>query len=189
MLLKQLLEERDISMYRLSKMAEVSKSTITEICNGTLSLEKCNAGTVYKIAKALTVSMEDLLSPCFEERCSFELFKSNLCHQLKETNDIQFLINHLKADTITKYAEREWFAECFYLLAMVDYLCRINEVPLCTKYQPFRSAKLSEVLYPAGVLAIASVEKNDRAMREAYNNSIPEFLRHNIIEVEVRNVI
>lgn len=35
-----------------------------------------------------------------EKRCSFELFKSNVCHRLKEQGDIDFLIETLKEDMI-----------------------------------------------------------------------------------------
>ncbi len=34
----------------------------------------------YCLAKALDVSMEVLLRPCFAQRIDFELFKSNVCH-------------------------------------------------------------------------------------------------------------
>lgn len=32
-----------------------------------------------------------------EKRCSFELFKSNVCHWLKEEGDIDFLIQVLES--------------------------------------------------------------------------------------------
>lgn len=38
-----------------------------------------------------------------EKRCSFELFKSNVCHWLKEEGDIDFLIQVLELDLIRKY--------------------------------------------------------------------------------------
>lgn len=38
-----------------------------------------------------------------EKRCSFELFKSNVCHWLKEEGDIDFLIQVLESDLILKY--------------------------------------------------------------------------------------
>lgn len=38
-----------------------------------------------------------------EKRCSFELFKSNVCHWLKEEGDIDFLIQVLESDLIRKY--------------------------------------------------------------------------------------
>ena len=35
-----------------------------------------------------------------EKRCSFELFKSNVCHRLKEQGDIDFLIETLKEEAV-----------------------------------------------------------------------------------------
>ena len=37
-----------------------------------------------------------------EKRCNFELFKSNVCHRLKESGDIDFLIETLEKDMITE---------------------------------------------------------------------------------------
>lgn len=49
-----------------------------------------------------------------EKRCSFELFKSNVCHWLKEEGDIDFLIQVLESDLIRKYYNRKWYLESFY---------------------------------------------------------------------------
>ena len=50
-----------------------------------------------------------------EKRCSFELFKSNVCHRLKEQGDIDFLIETLKEDMIRQYYDKKWYPESFYL--------------------------------------------------------------------------
>ena len=42
-----------------------------------------------------------------EKRCSFELFKSNVCHRLKEQGDIDFLIETLKEDMIRQYYDKK----------------------------------------------------------------------------------
>ena len=124
-----------------------------------------------------------------EKRCSFELFKSNVCHWLKEEGDIDFLIEALEEDTIRKYYNKKWYPECFYLLAMVDYISREIGAPLCSEYDDLRQQRLQKLVYPAGVIVTANVLKNDQIKEEAVKNSIPEFLRHNIVESEVRNVI
>lgn len=51
-----------------------------------------------------------------EKRCSFELFKSNVCHWLKEEGDIDFLIQVLESDLIRKYYNRKWYLESFYYI-------------------------------------------------------------------------
>lgn len=53
--------KKGITKYKLSKISSVPYATINDICNGKTSILKCSAGTLYKIAKALDVTMEDLI--------------------------------------------------------------------------------------------------------------------------------
>ena len=48
-------------MYRLAKISGIPKTTVIDICSGKSSIEGCNAGTVFRLAKALGCSMEDLM--------------------------------------------------------------------------------------------------------------------------------
>lgn len=48
-----------------------------------------------------------------EKRCSFELFKSNVCHRLKEQGDIDFLIETLKEDMIRQYYDKNGIQRAF----------------------------------------------------------------------------
>ena len=73
-------------------------------------------------------------------------------------------------------------------LAMVDYLSRENDLPLCDEYSDLRSAKLQKMIFPSGVLALCAAWGNDQPKSESLRDAIPEFLRHNIVEAEVRNV-
>ena len=59
------------------------------------------------------------LSPkSIENRCSFELYKSNVCHKLKDLGDIDFLIETLKSDDIRIYYKKKWYPECLYIQFM-----------------------------------------------------------------------
>lgn len=62
MTLQYLLDQKNISKYQLSKMSGVPKTTIMDICSGKSEIERCSAGTIYKIALALHCSMEDLMT-------------------------------------------------------------------------------------------------------------------------------
>ena len=121
-------------------------------------------------------------------RCSFETFKSNTCHHVKDIGDIDFIIETLEADEIRKLYERSWYREALYLLAMVDYLSRINDLPLCTNYNDIRAQKLERPYFPAGVIVSYAATGDERIKEKALANAIPEFLRFNIVEGEVRNV-
>lgn len=60
--LQTLLNERKMSMYRLSKLSGVPKTTVIDICSGKSSINGCNAKTVFQLSKALGCSMEDLMT-------------------------------------------------------------------------------------------------------------------------------
>lgn len=124
-----------------------------------------------------------------EKRCSFELFKSNVCHWLKEEGDIDFLIQVLESDLIRKYYNRKWYLESFYLLGMLDYISRINDVPMCSEYDDLRQQRMQEIVYPVGVLLTARVLEDESIKEQALKEAIPEILRFNIVESDIRNVI
>lgn len=188
-MIRNLMEKQNLSKYRLSKNSGIPYTTLTDICSGKAQLEKCSAETIYRLAKELGVTMEVLLAPYIEKRCSFELFKSNVCHRLRELGDVDFIIDTLEKDDIRRYYERQWFPESFYLLAMLDYVSRENGIVLCAEYNDLRRQKLSEPVYPSGIVAMAALYENDDVLAAARSSAIPEFLRFNIIENEVRNVI
>ena len=107
MLINELMENKNITKYRLAKDSGIAYTTINDICSGKAQLEKCSAETIYRIAKALGVSMESLIEPCLDKRIDFELFKSNTCHRLKELGDIDFLIELLEEDRIRELYKKK----------------------------------------------------------------------------------
>lgn len=189
MTIQDALHEKKISVYRLAKISELPYATVNDICNGKAQLGKCSAETIYRLAHALDISMEDLLAPCFIKRSSFENFKSTVCHRVKELGDVAFIIDTLERQDIRTYYDRKWYPESLYLLAMLDYLSRENDVPLCTDYDDLRRCKLEKPVYPTSILALSAAAGNNDAMKKAERAAIPEFIRFNIIESEVRNVI
>lgn len=190
MLINDSLKLKKISKYKLSKLSGVPQATINDICSGKTDLEKCSAGTLYRIAKVLDITVEDILDSAKEEyRPSFEVFKSNTCHHVKDMGDIAFIIDVLESDRIRSLYDRHWFPEALYLLAMLDYLSRENNVALCSKYDDLRLMKLSKPVYPEGVIISSKVLKTDLPLKKAEENAISEFKHFNIMENEVRNVI
>ena len=194
MYINELLREKNMSKYRLSKESGIPQTTIMDICSGKARIEKCSADTIYKIAKVLDVSMESLIeenmNPSIHEskRTSFDVFKSNVCHYVKDKGDIDFIIETLSNDEIRTLYDRQWYAESFYLLAMVDYLSKENDIPVCTNYNDIRTQRLKEPVFPSGVLLSDEAMQTDTHRKEALENAIPEFLNYNIIESEIRNV-
>lgn len=188
MRLRKLLEKKRMSVYQAAKVSGIPYTTLNEIVNGKTSLERCSAETVYKLAKAIDLSMEELLAPYLEKRPSFDIFRSNICHQVKIKGDIDFLIEELEKNRIRRYYDSGWYPESLYLLAMVDYLSRENGISLSNEYDDLRRCCLEEPVYPSSLL-VASHLQGEEVLEKARDNAIPEFKRFNIIENEVRDVV
>jgi transcriptional regulator with XRE-family HTH domain len=187
--INELLRQKNMTRYRLAKESGVPHSTLKDVCLGKARIENCSVGNVYKIAQTLGVSMESLVADAMEYRPGFETFKSNVCHLVKDMGDLEFIIETLESGEIRRLFDKKWYAECLYLLAMVDYLSRENGLPLCADYADIRGAKLCEIIYPAGVIALCSVSGNNEWKNRSRAEAIPEFMRHNIVEAEVRNIV
>lgn len=194
MKLTSLLRERQLSVYQCAKESTVPYTTLLDIVKGKTRIEKCTAETLYKLATTLNVAMEELLAECFRENENtsdsrdFEIYKSNICHLVKDKGDIDFIIDILKENQIRTYWERKWYRESFYLLAMVDYLSRENDLPLCNDYEDIRNCALPEPLYPRDVILAAKLDASLDVKEQCLKEAIPEFMRFNIIESEIRNV-
>ena len=188
MFINELLEKQNLSKYQLAKKAGIPYSTVCDVCNGVASISQCSAETIYKITKALHISVEHLLMRESVKRCDFELFKSNVCHRLKQVGDDEFVYDTLMSNDIRFYFDMKWYPEALYLLAMVDYICRLQNMPICSTYDDLRQFSLAEKLYPADVLIASSVMDNDMIKKNALLHAIPEFMKYNIIECEVRDV-
>lgn len=196
MALRELLKTRNMSVYQCSKKSRVPYTTLAELVNGKTKIGRCSAETVYKLSKVFHVTMEELLDLANYEtnesdepyRNSFEIFKSNVCHLLKDKGDIDFIVDVLRKNEIRTYWNRKWYPESFYLLAMLDYLCRENNLPVCQDYDDIRTHKLEEPIYPRDVMMAVKLNPALDAKKSSWENAIPEFLEYNIVEGEVRDV-
>ena len=70
--INKLLQEKGLTKYRLSVLSGVPHATLRELCNGKTSIGKCSVETIYKLAKALGVSMETLVEDAFKSKSSGE---------------------------------------------------------------------------------------------------------------------
>lgn len=57
----EVMQDKGITRYRLSKESGVPWATLSDIYNGKTKLEKCEAGTVRKLASALDMTVEEVL--------------------------------------------------------------------------------------------------------------------------------
>ncbi len=70
--INELLREKGMTKYRLSVLSGVPHATLSELCNGKTSIRKCSVETIYKLAKALDVSMETLVEDALKPQPSKE---------------------------------------------------------------------------------------------------------------------
>ena len=57
----ELLNEKDLTIYKLSKESGVAKTTLFDIASGKSNILDCTARNLLKISNALNVSIEDLI--------------------------------------------------------------------------------------------------------------------------------
>jgi hypothetical protein len=103
--------------------------------------------------------------------------------------DIDFMLDVLKSNEIRVLYERNWYAESFYLLAMVDYLSRLHHIDLVKNYNDIRQQKLKETLYPASAWISYELHHDKTRFKLCEKEAIPEFRHFNIIESDIRNII
>ena len=183
-----ILKEKNMTIYQCAKLSGVPYTTLSEVIRGKTRIEKCSAETVFRLSKVLNIPMEELMEDCVETRSDFEIFKSNVCHLVKDTGELDFIVNTLKEDSVRKYWNKKWYPEAFYLLAMVDYLSRIHEIPICNRYDDIRRHSLKSPLYPRDVVMAAKLHPELDVREKCRREAIPEFMTFNIVESEVRNV-
>jgi len=58
-----------------------------------------------------------------KERGNFERFKNTQRHILKELGDNAYVKRVIDSGDIRECYDKNWNAECYYLLGMIDYLC------------------------------------------------------------------
>ena len=61
MTINELIQEKRLSRYRLSKISGVPWATLSDLCSGKTKLKRCSAATLSKLSKALEISMEEFL--------------------------------------------------------------------------------------------------------------------------------
>jgi transcriptional regulator with XRE-family HTH domain len=189
MSIKQLLEEKKMSMYRCSKESGIPYTTLRELACGESALEKCALDTAYKLSRTLGITVDEMIEKYSNiNRPLFEEYKSNVCHAVKDMGDLNFIKNTLLSDEITRYWTKEWYPEAFYMLAMVDQLSKLNNIPLCQKYDHIRTQKLKETIYPRDLMLTSELSGKLDQLKSSIKESIPEFMKYNIVESEIRNV-
>lgn len=63
-----IIKQSGMTKYKVAKLSGVPHATLNDLCSGKSRIEKCSAETLYRIAKALNVSMESLVETVIIEK-------------------------------------------------------------------------------------------------------------------------
>ena len=66
MTINEILKEKGMSRYSLSKTSGIPWATLSDICSGKTSLTRCNAQTLQKLAAAFEMTIEEVLALTIE---------------------------------------------------------------------------------------------------------------------------
>lgn len=192
-MLKLLLEEKNLSLYRLEKESHISHATISDLYNEKSDVRKCSAELIFKIANTLNMDMSELYSYLTYSNLNliaynrdFDLFKSNICQELKNIGDKEFLKKYLTNNYIDELYSNKKYCESLYLLSLVDYLCKENKLPVANKYRQLRRIKMNKLFVPESIYLL--LKYNNIKITKVLKEAIPTFLEHNIVEAELSNV-
>ena len=173
------LDEQDISIYELSKRSGIPYSSLHNIATGKQDINKCSVRHIRELSNALGITMEQCYELCRNYTAGdFELFKSNVCHDVARRGDIGFIGYMIESDDIMIYWENNRREQAMYLLSMLDYLSNLNDIPLANRYDNIRQFRFDPPLMPLSV-RVSDVDTK---------HCIKEFRDHGIIEGDIRDV-
>lgn len=87
MTIENLIKNKNMSKYRVAVSAGIPHATLNDICSGKTKIEKCSAETVYKLAKTLGVSMEQLTEGAIQQSMRERSYEYGLPEYLQHDLD------------------------------------------------------------------------------------------------------
>ena len=81
------------------------------------------------------------------------------------------------------------YRRTLYLVAMIEYLCRINNVPVKKEIQKYQEYKLKDLTFFDDVETYFHVTEKTDLKEQVMRDSLPEFLKYNIAERNVRRAV
>lgn len=118
-----------------------------------------------------------------------EAFKSKYQHELLNNNDEKFVKKIINEKIIERYYIEEKYFEALYLLSMIKTIKK-EAIKKDNKFLSLIDLfKLEEIKYPRDVELLCKLENDNKHKKNALKLALPEFLKHNIVEVNIHNVI
>lgn len=175
------LKEHQISIQTLSSLSHLPYSTVRDLVTEKTSIAKSSFQAICKLADALQLPINT-----FRDNEDYPSFASNTGHELKAKGDMAFLHDVLSEDRVTQYIRDGKYVYALYTLALIDYLCHVNNIEIPNRYNKYRGLRLYKPIYPNAQYfhELPKAYQND-----VIKNAIPEFVRYNIYEGDIRNVV
>ena len=70
--INEIIIQSGMTKYRVAKLSGIPHATLNDLCSGKTHIEKCSGETLYRLAKALQVSIEMLLESAMEQKLQLE---------------------------------------------------------------------------------------------------------------------
>ncbi len=192
-MLRLLLQKRNMTLYRLEKETGLPHSTLLDIYHERVNIAKCSAFVLKKIADALQMTMDDLYNTLTYEDLSlitcdlhFDLFKSNMCHEVKRLTYENFIEKYSDNEEIMRLYKEQQYYESVYLFSLLENLSNETKKTLNNKPSEIKDAKFDKLIVPESIYYLL-MNKHIK-LEDVYKEALPEFLKHNIIESEIDNV-
>ena len=193
-MLRSVLIDKNISLYQLEKASHISHATLNDIYNERSNIDNCSILVMSKIAASLNMDIDDLYKKLtyrdlslFTYNEDFDLFKSDTLQRLKREREEDFIKRMATTDVINNYYQNNKYKEALYLLALLDYLSKKNSLPLLKQYDYLRDYNLDKVYVSKSLYLLLAYKST--TVTSIYKECIKEFLKYNIVEAEIDNVI
>ena len=137
MYLNELMNARQMSRTELSARSRVPESTLRDILSGKTQLDRCEAATLYDLAGALQVSIEDILENYWEEMnapeasrpvvqdegslASFYMLTETFLEQLHAMGELAFVQGVYGGDWIRRFFNGRQYRCALFLLGLVIF--------------------------------------------------------------------
>lgn len=183
-----LVKERDLSIYELSKITGVPYSTLSDIAHHKTKINNVTLSNALKISNALEMKVEELLSLEEATVTNFYNFRERIINTIKTIGIQRFTIRVIKNKEIDFYYKNGALEHALYLLATIDYLSRKVHLTRYTKrYNAFRKLKLDYILFSSSeLISFSSIQEAEQSLAIKIEE---EFKRHNIVEIELPTII
>ena len=192
-MLRLLLKQKNMTLYRLEKETGLPHSTLNDLYHERVDMTKVSAFTIKKIAEVLCISMDELynfltyndlsLIACDDK---FDLFKSNVCHHVRRLTYEKFIEMYSDNNEIRRLYEEQKYLESTYLLSMLDTLSLLAGQSTKEDYEDIRNTHFNKLIVPESVYYL--LKNKMIKLEDIIKESLPEFLKHNIVESEIDNV-